>query len=63
MHQFDDKDLKKHEDKEFIDCITIDKSNICYLIHPRDSKEISLLKILIVNNDTNKEEMYTIFSK
>lgn len=68
MHQLDeitpynDEHLKKYKDIEFIDCIAIDKSNICYLIHQRDSKEISFLQILIVNKDTNKEEMYTIFS-
>lgn len=43
----------------------IDKSNICYLIEPREYEatgEISHLQILILNKDTNKEEIHNIFS-
>ncbi|OOM78131.1 hypothetical protein CLPUN_19900 [Clostridium puniceum] len=62
INPYNDDHLKKYENMEFIDCINIDKSSICYLIHPRSSEETALLQMLIVNKDTNKDTMYTIFS-
>ncbi|SFD01677.1 hypothetical protein [Clostridium uliginosum] len=63
---FDNDYLKNHEDMVTASNYAyIDKSSICYLILPKEdegTKGISHLQILILNKDTNKEEMYTVFS-
>lgn len=63
INPYNDERLKKYKDMEFFDYINIDKSSICYLIHPSedmDLKGISHLRILIINKETNEEEIYTI---
>ena len=65
MKFFDDDHLENYEDMVTASNYAyIDKSNICYLIEPKEygaKREISHLQILILNKDTNKEERYTIF--
>jgi hypothetical protein len=63
INPYNDEQLKKYKDMECIDYINVNKSSICYLIHPSedtDLKGISHLKILIINKETNEEEIYTI---
>ena len=66
MKFFDDDHLENYEDMVTASNYAyIDKSNICYLIEPKEygaKREISHLQILILNKDTNKEERYTILS-
>lgn len=63
---FDNDYLKNHEDMIFASNYAyINKSKICYLITPKKydgTTGISYLQILILNKDTNKEEMYNVFS-
>lgn len=63
---FDAEHFEKYDNMEIAsNCFRIDHSNICYLIYPKELgglKGIADLQIVILNEDTNKEERYAVFS-